>query len=226
MSRSFPVTGEISGLKYAKPGSIVGNCRVSGTTFHNNHTARPRLPSDRVWIKDVTVHQCRHFACSAFGARFEDVLVQDVKGDRSFLWGCTYSRVTFCGSIAGILFRWQVDPNDARLSREFLLESARYYQSVEWALDLRDAKFTFLQSMVGVPSRLIRRNPKHHFVLHLESARKLAVDGEVDTLWRSLATELVDLGLPDSTIIVPSNTKSQKVDWETARKLQAQGVLE
>lgn len=119
--------------------------------------------------------RCAHWACSARGAMFEDVTLTDIRGGGrapSFLWGCVFSRVTLRGWISGILFRQYVDPQDETANRVFSAANAELYQSINWALDIREAQFSFFQSLPGIPPKLILRNPDTHFVLTRGSASR------------------------------------------------------
>lgn len=129
----FPVDGELSGLRGFKAAAVVGNCSLRSLAFHDNGMPRPRRVGDRLTIRDVEVRQCQHWACSAYGAVFENVVVTDLRGGGrapSFMWGCLFSRVTLRGWISGLLVRWQIDPEDDSLSREFLAASLSRYQTM------------------------------------------------------------------------------------------------
>ena len=146
MPKHFPVSGEVHGLpRVVRLPATIGHCKISSTAFHNNHTAIPRSPAERLTIQDVAVYRCQHWACSAHGVAFEHVTVTDIRGGgmaTSFLWGCLFRHVVLRGWFGGVLFRWQVDHTDKVLSRRFLTANLAVYASIDWALDISESSFS------------------------------------------------------------------------------------
>jgi hypothetical protein len=153
MSTAFTANGEITGLGRSRPRlpSAVGNCKISHTAFHNNSTAIPTSPVARLTIRDVAMYRCHHWACYAYGVVFDSITVTDVRGGGvgakapSFLWGCVLSHVRIRGAFSGVWWRWRVDPNDDGLSRRFLSANLAFYKSIDWALDITEARFSIYE---------------------------------------------------------------------------------
>jgi hypothetical protein len=229
MPKHFPVDGEVFGLHVARASSALGNVSLRSIAFHNNYVAAPSKPTDRCTIRSVSVFRCEHWACSAHGVLFEDVTVEDIRGSgtaRSFLWGCVYSRVVLQGWISGLLFRWQVDPNDLHASKRFLISNRALYESIEWALDITEAKFSFLQCLTGIPPQLVRLNPQVHFVLKHQAAVQLLSGVEKKDVWSSCAEELIESGMDAVVIAVGGSGAKQRLDIQQAYALRAQGLLQ
>jgi hypothetical protein len=177
----------------------------------------------------VTVYRCEHYACHAFGVAFENVTVHDIRGGGrapSFLWGCVFSRVVLQGWISGLMFRWQVDLDDERYSRHFLQANLAYYQSVDWALDVSQARFSFYEVLLGVPSHLIRRDATRQFVMKREAAHVLTNETTEATGWRITASDLIESGLPDTVIVTGGTGKRVQSQLDEARALADRGLLE
>jgi hypothetical protein len=233
MSTAFTVSQEITGLSRLshKLPATIGDCKISHTAFHNNSTAIPTDPAKRLTIRDVSIYRCQHWACYAYGVVFDNVTLMDVRGGGigakapSFLWGCVFSRVRIRGPLSGLWFRWKVDPDDDSLSRRFLWANIALYESIDWALDISEARFSIYESLIGVPSRLIKRDPTRHFVMAREAALKLAAEGGESTVWRITAQDLIESGVPDAVIVVGGAGKRQRTELDAAKALIDRGLL-
>ncbi|HKY08306.1 MAG TPA: hypothetical protein VJQ55_08695, partial [Candidatus Binatia bacterium] len=62
------------------------------------------------------------------------------------------------------MIRWQVDGvfERPRVIRRYHKANLGLYHKMDWALDITEAEFSYPEAFEGVPSRLIRRNPKLH----------------------------------------------------------------
>jgi hypothetical protein len=229
MPRHFPVNGEVHGLHLSRAATVLGNVSLRSIAFHNNYVAAPNKPTERCTIRGVSVFRCEHWACSAHGALFEDVTIEDIRGGgkaMSFLWGCVYSRVMMRGWISGLLFRWQVDPNDMHASKRFLISNRALYESIDWALDITEAKFSFLQCLTGVPPKLVRLNPQLHFVLNQQAAVQLASGPGKKDIWAICAKELIESEMEAVVIAVGGSGAKQHAHIQQAHSLRAQGLLQ
>jgi hypothetical protein len=233
MTTAFTVAGEITGLGRARPKlpATIGNFKISHTAFHNNSTAIPTNPTARLTVRDVSIYRCKHWACHAYGVVFDNVTVTDVRGGgiggkaTSFLWGCVFSHVRIRGALSGVWWRWKVDPDDDDLSRRFLWANLSRYESIDWALDISEARFSIYEALLGIPSHLIIRDPARNFVMTREAALKLSGDNGDTTVWRITAQNLIDSALPDTVIVVGGSGKRHRAELEEARALVDQGLL-
>jgi hypothetical protein len=233
MSNAFSVSQEVTGfsrLSHKLPATI-GDCKASYTAFHNNSTAVPTDPAKRLTIRNVSIYRCHHWACHAHGVVFDNVTLTDVRGGGvgakapSFLWGCVFSRVQIRGPLSGLWWRWKVEPDDDSLSRRFLWANIALYQSIDWALDVSEARFSIYESLLGVPARLVKRDPTRHFVMTREAALSLAAESGESTVWRITAQLLVESGLPDTVIVVGGSGKRQRTELDAAKALTDRGLL-
>jgi hypothetical protein len=123
-----------------------------------------------------------------------------------------------------VLWRWQIDPGDVEKSRRFLWANLERYRTIDWALDISEAQFSFYQSLVGIPSGLVRRNPERHFVMTRDAALSLLQEEE-SGVWRLSAQELLDTGLPDTVCVVGGSGKALRHDIAQAQMLVGRGLL-
>lgn len=123
------------------------------------------------------------------------------------------------------MFRWMVDPGDSAANQAFALANAELYRSIDWALDIREAKFSFFETLIGVPADLVLRNPEFHFVMTRASAVEIAADRERFAIWSIAAEGLLESALEDTVIVVGGTGKKLKADLAQAYELRTQGLL-
>ena len=78
-----------------------------------------------------------------------------------FAWGAVYKHVTLNGKLSGMKLNQLVSPT-ASAAAQAIWDTANrsYYQSVDWALDIKEAEFQGSLDIHCVPGRLIRRDPE------------------------------------------------------------------
>lgn len=104
---------------------------------------------------------CRGLSSNLDGAIFRDVSVEGWSGHNlTILWGALFDRVTLSGALGALKINpmyapegWCQDIQDG-----FDADRTAFYQGVDWALDIRRARFTSFDYR-GVPASLIRRDP-------------------------------------------------------------------
>lgn len=159
---------------------------------------RARLPRSAV-VRDVHAIRCTFGGASTDARSFTKfervVLEQPVVATRHLMnviarhasvHGCAsgakplslvnfyFDRVRLTGEFGSWLIRQDSDrlPSDAA-AREI---ASRFYDQVDWAIDIRNARFREL-TLRGIPARLVLRDPERHAVILTE---RLARDGS----WR------------------------------------------
>jgi hypothetical protein len=113
-----------------------------------------------VWqivLRDVTVDTCKNTATLT-------------------LRDCLLDRVRMVGDFGKWWFWWLPDP-------EWEVYAAEFYRNVEWALDIREARFRTLD-LCGVPPSKVLRDPTRHIVLRRDRLRD-------DRSWERFPPDLV-----------------------------------
>lgn len=227
MSRRLPLRGEISGHQAVR--SSLSGFSVAHMSINNCAIPIARRPEQRVTLRDISIFQCEHYACAAYGVRFQDIQVTDLRGysnGSSQLSGCLYSHVTLRGRMGGLRITPRASPFDLSLNEPYRVANAAEYRSIDWALDITEAKFGHFFALMGIPASLVRRNPALHFVMTREAALVVAHDPG-PSVWAGTAQELLDLGLPDAVLVIGgSSERDPKMRY--ARPLvrcMADGVL-
>ena len=228
MPRYFPVEGEISGLYIASKRAVIEDVSLAGTAFNNCSIHPPRKPADRAVLRRITVGRVHHWACRACGALFDDVTVTDIRGGGrapSFLWACAYHHVTLRGSIGGLMFRWQLNfKQDEGMSASYHEANLALYESMDWAIDVSEAKFTSTESLIGIPPHLVRRDPATQFLLTRTPAEVILRD-RPHSVWSVIAERLIDSGMPGVVVAVGGRGERLRADLDAARTLTDEGLL-
>jgi hypothetical protein len=168
------------------------------------------------------------------GAIIEDVVVENTKAGRGpiFLRGNAYKHVVFRGKIGHTEIRGKMFPStflSAKKQEEIKCiwddANAEFYKTVDWAIDIRDASFGSF-SISGIPSHLVRRDPKTSVVV----TREQAILGE----WRNLPWAhgvyeitlgmLIDDGYSDVVLIACKRSRRFKDDLLDLQLLRDAGI--
>lgn len=154
---------------------IFRNC-----TFINSSLSLTTNPRRRSTIRNVTVTNSKTINCDVNCALIEDVLVENVQSnDFVGIWGAAFKHVTLRGSISHLKISSLIDGVvKPEQQRPFDDANLRYYQDVDWALDIREAECENID-LRGVPGRLVLRDPATQVLV----TRQKAEAGH----WRTLA---------------------------------------
>jgi hypothetical protein len=210
---------------------------LRGCTFRQCQAPAQTTVEDRPTLRNVMLERC-HVEASDLGA----VIVEDSTIDTIWfhggIWGpqrlagCAFRRATIKGNVSGAL---QIDyARDIGLARHalddpFVLADADYYENVDWALDISEARFTncWLQ-FSDVPARLIRRDPATQIVVTREQAlqprwRELTLP---DGAWRLSIEDFLKTELPDLVLIACPRGTRFKEQLATIELLRGGGIAE
>jgi hypothetical protein len=223
----FKVSGEISGLQAAPYPCVVNGKAFANTTIDNAYAPPPAHPAKRLTLRDISLVRVRHFACSPHGVVFDTCSVENLRGGGmapSFLMGCVFRRTTLAGWIGGVMWRWQVDFNDPNASQKIHAWNLKFYEGVDWALDITKADFSFHEGLIGVPARLVRRDPDKHFVMTRECANRLMTH-KSGSVWDVSAQRLLESPMDDVVIVTGGQGARLEEEMTVARKLRKRGFL-
>ncbi len=110
----------------------------------------------------------------------------------------------------------------------FVQANEEFYESVDWALDISEAKATCIEIRGSIPARLIRRNPDEQFILTREVAAGgdwRGVEGLDATPFRTEVSLFLDSGAADTVLVANKNPKYHKAELEFFRRLRDAGLL-
>jgi hypothetical protein len=189
-------------------------------------------------FRQVELLSCRAWACSLYSATIEDCRIDGGamtigrgRGGRRmplFLWGGTARHVTLRGTIGSIIWNppkaWGTGENLDELN-----DIKKYYAAVDWALDIREARFTSGPSLrFGPPGRLILRDPKTQPLVTRAAASGGAwrAAGEELGVWRVVLEGFVKRSWPEEMVIIPSAGKRAAEEVAGIERLRELGVAQ
>lgn len=145
-------------------------------------------PGRRPIVQNVALVRCH-----VYGSDLGPVVAEDCEIDTIWfhrgIWGpqriagCAFKHVVIRGNVTGALTfspgpSWAVSPSGPAIEDPYVIANRRFYEGVDWALDISEANFTSVGFWSGIPARLIRRDPETQVVL----TRSKLLDGR----WRAV----------------------------------------
>ncbi len=196
------------------------NCAVSSTT----------KPKRRSTARNITFRQCEVTGCLIDTVIAEDILIDGLKINRSIeSWAAVFKHVIFRGNIGKMMISPLVATGMAKPEEQAAFDEANaaYYQTVDWALDISEARFVECD-IRNVPARLIRRDPHSQAVVTREKAllgewKKLDLS---DTYWDTTIEYLLEKGDEDIVLVAPKRHPRYWVLLDGIKKLRDAGVAE
>ena len=209
-------------------------CRVDTC----QHPPRQRGPGDRPLLRNVRVVRCHVTASDLPPVIVEDCEIDTVWFHRG-IWGpqrivgCAFRRVVIRGNVTGsVAFTPGPAIPGLRAPRNavddpYVAANRRYYQGVDWALDISEASFTDVEFSSGIPSDLIRRDPATQVILR----RSGLDDGEwrekvTDTLATIWIEDLLRSGFDDTVLVAGKRNRSFSKVMASIASLRDAGLVQ
>jgi hypothetical protein len=160
----------------------------------------------------------------------EDILIDGLKINGSIeSWAAVFKHVVIQGNIDRVMISPLVATGMAKPEEQAAFDEANaaYYQTVDWALDISEARFVECD-IRNVPARLIRRDPHSQAVVTREKAllgawKQLDLS---DTYWAEWIQLFLDAGEPDVVLVAPKRHPRYWVLLDGIKKLRDAGVAE
>jgi hypothetical protein len=109
----------------------------------------------------------------------------------------------------------------------YVVANRRYYDDVDWALDISEARFTSVEFSSGIPARLIRRDPETQVVLRrstfLNRPWRDEVPGSLAQIW---IDDFLASGFDDTIIVAGKRGRAFAKELELIDKLRKAGLAE
>jgi len=186
-----------------------------------------RDANKRTRARNIELIQCRTQRNSHTGpAVLENVMVDQLETrGLLILWDPLFRHVTLKGRIGEVKINPIVGTEVFQrpsMQIPFDRDKAEYYRVVDWALDISEGTFEDL-TIEGVPSHLVRRNPKTQMVVKAEKAiqpgwRDKVIPGARS--WVQAINLLVDEPRRPSEMVVAATAKGGRVSQEVLDGLQ------
>ena len=181
----------------------------------------------------VSLKNCSFNGCGLGPAILEDVDVNRLATNDLFIvWAATFQHVKLSGDIGKVKINsWAhfVDRTEAT-QRPFTAQREKLYSSIDWALDIGEARFKEFE-LEGIPARLIRRDPETQVVVTRTSAlseacQRIAKSG--NNPWSFSIKLFLSDGVDDTVLVAPLGAPKKKRDEliRGLKELRELGVAE
>lgn len=108
----------------------------------------------RTSVADVVLKRCVAEACNIGPALLRNVFVDGLVTDGLLIaWGTVFDKVVLSGKIGKIKINLYAHHSDRSIQGLFDENRRKFYDGVEWAIDIREAEFREC-SIRGIPARL------------------------------------------------------------------------
>ena len=181
--------------------------------------------TEPVIIRSSTVVRCKGRAVFLGWVVVEDCLIDGWSGGAYPTDEPLFRRVTVRGNIDAIDVR---HPRQLRRDRsDRIARHEAFYADVEWALDIREARFRRCD-ISGVPGRLVRRDPSTQILVTRERlARSRWQDlGYLGTSWRVGFERMLDAGIEDRVYVAEPRGKDFVAQLALIGILREAGIAE
>jgi len=220
----------------SKRNGILGPWRMSGLElddclFDNCQVSCSWRLQRRFLIQNVTFLNCGHIGSGMDAAVLEDVIVDGWRNEGRiplFAWACVFKHVSLRGRITAIKLTDGPAPSwVSRRPDDWSAANRAYYAQVDWALDIREAKFTSAPELHFIPGSLIRRDPETQALVTREQAVQALSAG---LPWGESGMEIalrwfVDDGPYDDVVLVAARAaKYFRRDLATLAMLRREGL--
>lgn len=202
---------------------VVQDRRFVDCNFDDCHLSLTTDVARASVVRRVELIRCRANFCSLGPGLLEDVTVEQLgTSDLLLVWGALFSRVKLSGRMGRIKLNPFVDPVDRTPRIQGPLDELRerHYRSVEWALDIREARFVHFEFR-GIPARLVLRDPASQVVVRREKALRPGWQEKLspsNKLWPFMIRLFLQDGDPDTVLVAPLGAPKKKRD-ELLRQL-------
>jgi len=187
-------------------------------------------PNLRSTVRNVKLTQCEQRGCAVDSAILENVTVDGLKTHTLLqTWGAVFKHVILKGKIGRLMFSPYVFPSIATKEQQEAFDEANtaYYETVDWALDIREAEFEECD-IRSVPGRLVRRDPQTQVLV----TRAKAARGEwrrldlSKTYWHVGLDLFLQSGNQDLVLVAPKRARDFRALLDGLKKLRDAGVAE
>lgn len=212
-------------------GLLIEGRRFENCTFVNCGLSLTKDIGRRAIIRNVEALNCRFNGCHVGPAIFEEVVVDRLEtNDLQIFWGSLFRNVILSGQIGKLKLNPFVDAIDRSIGTQGPFDRFReqYYESIDWALDIREARFKEFD-VRGIPARLFRLDPETQVVVTRERAMKPGWRERISSsnrLWPFMIKLFLSDGDADTVLVVPLGAPKDKRDTliRGLRELRELGV--
>jgi hypothetical protein len=214
---------------------LVDSIELRRCTFTECQAPQQRTLANRPTLRNLSLTRCHFAACELGAVIAEDCTIDTIWFHRG-IWGpqriegCALKHVTIRGNVSGALAIWPPawwgNHRDV-VADPIVVANQLYYQNVDWALDISQARFTGISMQpCDIPTRLIRRDPATQVVVTRDSlatgdwAAACAGSGG----WQIAIEDFLASGLPDTVLVASKRGRYFKGELAAIERLRDIGV--
>jgi hypothetical protein len=215
------------GLRSDDPTTFI-DCR-----FQNCALSLTTNPGMRSEVSNLSLVGCSAHQCDVGPAILRNIRIDSLNtSDLLIIWGAVFDRVKISGPIGKLKINQFVHPSQRskEVQEPFDRHRVDFYRSVDWALDISEARFKEFD-LRGVPARLIRRDPETQVVVTRDRAAQPGwreALSATNTLWPFAIDLFLSDGDEDMVLVAPMGAAKAKRDALLGglRELRRLGVAE
>jgi hypothetical protein len=219
--RDQTFSGHVDNLQFAD--ASFDNCAFDNCFIGNTS------PEKRGLIRNVNLRRTGMHACYIRGVRIEDCSVDGLKrlgrGSLHF-WGAVFKHVKLSGSLCGMSIRRRLHPPTPQQDA-WDEACCKYYSAVDWAFDLREAKFTSCVDFSAIPGNLVLRDPETQVLVtraKLLSSEWRRVVGTRAAVWVCIDWFLRDSLFDDVVLVASKKAKYFRDELSAFESLRREGI--
>lgn len=225
----YDKTVEVASFRSLRP-TTCADIEYHRCQFVGRRYSAVRDPSRRSRIVRLKFFDCEQHGSALGPAIVETVMVEGFNTNGLFqTWGAVFKHVALRGRIGRIMVSPLVSPGWLTAGQQKLFDDANeaFYQTVDWALDIREAEFEEAD-LRGVPGRLIRRDAETQVLVIREKAlmgtwRDLPLSS---TYWPTALEFFLETGRADIVFVAPKRAKNFRALLEGLDLLRREGIAE
>lgn len=211
----------------------ISRVELRNCMFNSSGLSMTTELASRSTVRDAFLKDCIAHNCTVGPAHLQNVLIENLRTDDLLIvWGATFDRVTFQGDIGKLKLNTMISITDRSPEAQaiFDAERSRIYNSIEWAIDISNARFKEFDFR-GIPARLVRRDPATQMVVTRERALASGWQEKLNPsnkLWPFMIRLFLSDGVDDAVFVAPMGAPKRKRDMLLGElhELQDLGVLE
>ena len=183
--------------------------------FENCAFSLTKRLAKRSTVRNCEFKECTVSGCDIGPAIVEQVSISDLStNDLLIVWGAVFNKVKFSGNIGKLKINQAVHHVDRSRETQGQFDDFRvsFYASVDWALDIREARFKEFD-VRGIPAAKFLRDPESQVVI----TRERAMRGEWrqgisrgNTLWPFMIKLFLADGDRDTVLVAPLGASRAK----------------
>jgi hypothetical protein len=221
---------------YDDEGTTFEDLRFVGCTFDRVVLSRSPVldPAKRSTVRNVSLEKCTFQSGVNLGlSTFDEVTVEGLRiMDRGYeIGGSAFRHVTLKGRISPIRFMEFAATGygpEGKANAETVNESNRaFHDRVDWALDIREARFAGVTTFENIPGRKILHDPETQVLVTPERAREVDyMEMDLGTLGIRVSIHMVRTGYDGVILAAPATGPHRDEFLRALDVLRAAGLVE